>query len=182
MEISRTSIEDFFDKQGGSETLVTDPPKIDFDTIRERLMYITERGIELTLTFRPELHLNFTNKTLTQMVRNRLHKYTKRYCFEVCLIGEISPMGMYHMHGSLIAPYRMINSIRRNFPKEFGRTEIKAVKFVESYVNYILKKDENEYFKFINLPTTTYKELIPEETIHIQSSIVLKTKEPKKGF
>lgn len=124
---------------GECQYLVTSP-----ENLRKDLRKASEKGVEITITFQPLLTERWRPETLTVMVNDQFKKYSTRYKFTVVLIGEFSKTGLYHMHGSILAEGKMLNSIRRNFPKQFGRTEIKAIRFSETWIQYVLKKDDDD--------------------------------------
>jgi len=97
-------------------------------------------GCELTVTFRPELQ-ECTPCHLTEIVRELLWKRLRRETTPArcILIGEYSPLGLYHMHGMMYASPRTCNILRRVMAREIGRCEWKMVKFLESYVDYCFK-------------------------------------------
>lgn len=157
------TIVDYFEENtnesGKAEYLVALPPKWKYDIsyLKQYMNEIGATGIELTITFLPTLHERYNSRTLTQLLINQFAEYRKRYKFNLVLIGEFSKTGLYHMHGVLRAPPRMVGSIRRNFPKRFGRTEVKAIKFVETWTAYCLKKDDDD--------RENHKDIIENETI-----------------
>lgn len=107
--------------------------------LRDQLNQISD-GIEITITFLPELHNRYNSSTLTQLVK---HFFTsirlKGDTLDVILIGEFSATGFYHMHGIIKTSPRVINLVKRKINREIGRTELKMIKYVESYINYIFK-------------------------------------------
>lgn len=133
-------------------------PKFEETNETELLREISEKGIEYTQTFLPQLHMRYRPEQLTEILKELLVNYTKRYKFKVVLIGEYSQTGQYHLHGSILAPPKMINSLRRILPREIGRAELKPISFVESYIKYCFK---DEY-------TGGYKQIDPTEYIEIQ--------------
>lgn len=118
-------------------------------------------GIEYTQTFLPELTTRFNAESLSRILRDRLKRYQKRYKFTCLLVGEYSPLGLYHYHGAILAPAKMINSIRRCVSREIGRLELKQIKYVQSYVAYCFK-DENHLQEFHKS-----RELWPEDIIYL---------------
>jgi len=133
----------------------------DMDQLREFVEHVSNLGIEITMTFLPELAQKYHPSTLSVMVEDAFLRYKKRYDFNVVLVGEYSPTGMYHFHGSLAAPVRMINSIRRNFPRTFGRTELKMIRHTEAWAAYVLKAHNDD---------TSIKELEPHDVIIIKAN------------
>lgn len=135
-----TTIDDYFkgrlEESGNGDTLSHCPQIGEVERI---LREYSERGIEVTITFKPELRDRWNSKTLTRLVRDILLRHNKCKCM---IIGEYSKVGVYHMHGSIIAAPRDIATLRRKMSREIGRTEFKAIKWVESWVKYCLKADE----------------------------------------
>lgn len=149
-----TTIDDYFkdrlEEAGKCNTLSPCPPIGD---IENYLTEISSKGIELTVTYKPELGIRWSSYTLTALVADILKK---KRDLKACLIGEFSETGVYHMHGSVYASPRTINGLRRKMAREIGRCEFKAIRWVESWVKYCLKRDNNSNLKKI----IDYKELI----------------------
>lgn len=144
-------IECYFDGtygDGEEQNLVSSPPKlIDHETKVElygRLSALCDRGVEVTITFKPQLHDAFTPNVLTQMVRQLLQRYRHRYKFSIILIGEYSKKGKYHFHGAMLADGKFTNIIQRRLTREFGRTEIEYIRYSEGWAIYCMKKDDND--------------------------------------
>jgi len=131
------------------------------DLIIPILREISEKGIEYTQTFRPELHNRYTPETLTTILRDLLIRSQKRYKFTVILVGEYSKTGMYHLHGSIQAPPQMINGLRRRIPREIGRAEFKAIKYVESWIKYCFKQEDSNDLKEIQTSEFIYLKNTP---------------------
>jgi len=101
-------------------------------------------GIEITVTYKPQLQEHYNGKTLTEITLTEMEKVQKRNRdMKYILVGEYSKTGIYHMHGILLTSSRGVNGVRRRLQRELGRTELKAIKYLDSYVNYILKDDDN---------------------------------------
>lgn len=135
--------------------LVTSP-----ELLKSDLRYACENGIEITITFMPELQNRWRPETLTYMVREQFDKYNKRYDFTLVLIGEFSQTGVYHMHGALKTEAKMVNSIRRNFGRLFGRTELKGIKYSETWFNYCLKDENQNRANYAETKKELYKNLV----------------------
>lgn len=136
------SIEDYFNgnykKDGhGCNTLSPCPS---FEDVQTAMNDISEKGVEITVTFKPEIHDMYNPGTLTNIVRTLLAKYKIR----IVLIGEFDKTGRYHLHGSLLTDGKTLNTLRRKLPREIGRTEIKAIKYTQSWVEYCLKFSDDE--------------------------------------
>lgn len=119
------------------------PPPTPEETegIKELLKSTSVSGVELTITFRPDLRDAYNKTTLRNMVIKYFNRYRK-YGFTMVLIMEISKTGMVHYHGSIMAPPEMMEKIRRGLPRAFGRTEIKCIKYTDSWVAYCLKNED----------------------------------------
>ena len=124
---------------------------------------ISSKGMTMTVTFKPEIHDRWKPATLTRIVKDIMSKYMKRYKFRIILIGDYSDRGMYHMHGGIVAPPKMINSLRRRLPREVGRTELKQVKWSESWARYCVSEPET-----MNAAKTQYKKLDIVEMVYIE--------------
>jgi len=142
------SIMDYFKDGGDSDTLVESPPKVrnitcdEINNLRETLNLICDKGLEMTTTFKPEIHQRYKSITLTRMVFDLLSslKVKENESLKVCLIGEFSETGRYHMHGAIYCNSpRLLNTIRRKFAKNIGRTEIKMIHDTQKYIDYIFK-------------------------------------------
>lgn len=155
------TIMDYYEEHGeesGVVTyLVTTPP---IEEIKQQLSIMSEIGTELTITYKPDIHDRYTPATLTQMSRDNLFKIQKRHPeLRAILIGEYSKTGMYHMHGTLKCDPRTLNALKRRLSHELGRCEIKSIKYVDSWVDYVLKKSDDDR---INT-----KEILREEFIYM---------------
>lgn len=145
------SIMDYVNEQtqDGIANLVTMPPEKGapekYDTythLREELSKISS-GLEITLTFNPVIHDQWSPEMLTHIVRSYLQSKQDKYPCSIILVGEFSEVGRYHFHGIIKATPRVINYYKRNLKNEFGRVEFKMIHFVESYLNYVLKSYYN---------------------------------------
>lgn len=145
------------------ETKVKSPSNgINNKYIRECLMKIKDKGIEISPTFRPELRLRFKPSTITALLNEYFKKKSHRHQFSLVLVGEYSLTGIYHMHGILDCEPRFASILRREMPREFGRTELKTISYPDSYVDYILKDEKKA--------KPTEKVVLSEETIIINST------------
>lgn len=164
-----SDIMSYFDrlpKVSGVETLVTTPPPK--AVIIENLEEISNNGIEITLTFNEMLHNRYSPATLTAMVRTDLMAYKKRYKFSCIMVGEYSEVGRYHMHGSIRADGKMINSIKRKYPSKFGRVELKCIKYVQSWVQYVMKTEKSPASYEVGADLSSrYKDIVGSELIYI---------------
>lgn len=143
-----TNIMDYFKEGGNSDYLVELPPKLAYiddkevDNLLETIEIIGNHGLEITTTFKPEIHLRYKSITLTRLVFDLLAstRIKPNETLEACLIGEFSDSGLYHMHGVLYCNSpRLLNSLRRKFHKDIGRTEIKQIHNLPRYMEYIFK-------------------------------------------
>lgn len=142
---------DYFDgnyEAGKGNTLSPCPP---FGDVEKHLRMLSETGIEITVTYKPELRVRWSPATLTRLTRDILLKRKVK----VVLIGEYSDVGHYHMHGSIKAAPRDIDRLRRRFRHELGIVEFKAIRWVESWIKYCFKEKET-----INPKTLRSDELI----------------------
>lgn len=129
---------------GGIEnTLSQCRPKLDINgvlKIRQELEKISS-GMEMTVTFKPELRDRYNSGTLTNIVRKLLNKIGNKFKLQCVLVGEFSDMGVYHMHGIIkTSEGRCIDAVRRLFKRDIGRIEIKQISYVDSYIDYIFKE------------------------------------------
>lgn len=131
--------------------------------IYKQIEALAETGLEYTQTYLPQLQARFSPETLTEITHKLLFDYRKRYVFHVILIGEISLTGMFHMHGVIKAPPKMINSLKRRLPRELGRAELKMIHNTQTWTKYCFK---DEY-------TGEYKNTDEIDYIHIDSPIAV---------
>lgn len=152
MEKHQFTIEDYFNglTNGGGHGITLSPcPRFcgvdngkDLDNeVEQQLRMISEKGVEITVTYKPELQNNFSSRRLTYMVYEILAK--TRGKVQAVIIGEYSKTGVYHMHGSILADGKTVNTLKRKLSRDIGRVEIKAIKYSESWVEYCLKKDDD---------------------------------------
>lgn len=145
------NIMDYFEetiRDGGDlDTLVKSPPVTLTDTeiiaLRANYEEMGDYGaLEITITFKPDIHGRYRSVTLTRMVFDLLSTLRKppNTTLEVVLVGEFSHSGMYHMHGMIYCNSpRLLNRLRRKLSQNIGRTEIKMIHNVPRYIDYILK-------------------------------------------
>lgn len=136
------------DMAGGNDTLSSprqrnEMTKRDIEEIRHQLNTM-ESGVEITITFRPVFRGLYSSGSLTRMVGEVIEKtrVKKDEYLEIMIIGEYSKTGMFHHHGIIKASGRLVDLIRRKLTKTFGRIEVKMIRNVPLYIDYILK-DEN---------------------------------------
>lgn len=141
-------------ESGGHKTLSDRRPVMEI--VGEKLLELykkfkklTEGGaVEITITFKPDLSIRYRPSTLTKMVEDILIKYRTKARFNIILVGEYSPTGLYHMHGSIISDGRMLNTIGNKLRREIGRTEIKNIRNTNNWIYYTFKpspRDEIGY-------------------------------------
>lgn len=140
--------------EAGKTTTLSDCPPI--GDVEKQLREVSLKGIELTVTFKPELQLRWKPRTLTRMVKDIM---SKRKCKAV-LIGEYSQTGMYHMHGSILADPRAINGMKREMARDIGRCEFKCIRYVDSWVEYCLKENGDKCGTNIKRKDILVEELI----------------------
>lgn len=113
----------------------------------EKFKSFCEIGVEVTITFRPELSNRYNSVTLTKMVNDMLCKCRIRHHFYCMFIGEFSDVGHYHLHGVFITSGRTMSTIGNKLKREFGRTEIKNIRHTTCYAAYVFKYTENTDLK-----------------------------------
>jgi len=113
--------------------------EVELKSLKDRLSDIAETGMEICVTFRPQLAALYNGDTLTDITLSTLTRILKKHDMNVILVGEYSDAGLYHMHGVIKADGRCINSLKRTLGRELGRIRLRAISFTGSYVEYILK-------------------------------------------
>lgn len=136
-----------------SQKYITDAQR---DELYKYALDIAEKGCEITFTFTEEIHNLYSNETLTKMVNEFMLKIMGNETGSMVGIGEISELGRFHIHSVFYGSPRIAQKVRREAPRCFGRTQIKAVSFPKSYVDYMFKESgfdrtfrkiyKNEYF------------------------------------
>lgn len=144
------TIMEYFDdgtEDGGNvDDLVTLPPDGEefSQRIKEKLHEFAEDGVEVTVTFKPELHWRYNPVTLTNIVREFFCTKRRRgYPFRLLLVGEFSKVGLYHMHGVLVTSPRTLHTIRYGIGR-IGRTEFRYIRYPETWVEYVLKLSDDD--------------------------------------
>lgn len=135
------------DSEGVGKPLVLPTPELQtpetfYKHIREKYgnNYST---LEICITFKPELQMQWEAITLRSIVRERLLKTYKRINIKgknIILVGEYSPTGMFHYHGLMIGfAGDDVSKIQRALRKDVGRTIIKDVRDFNAYIQYMFK-------------------------------------------
>lgn len=109
--------------------------------LREKVSnYFGFDSVELTITFKPDIHVRMGERLLKAYVEENLQavmaKYGKPYC--IVLVGEHSPTGLFHYHGIFSGISNdYVSKIKRRVTRQLGRNEIKVIKYITSYINYM---------------------------------------------
>lgn len=108
------------------------------DIVHKYIDYATE----ITITFKPELHNSWLEHTLKEITERTLRKAMKKAPAKasMLLIGEHSPTGLFHYHGIFWGiPNDIVSRIKRACARDLGRTEIKMIRYTETYEKYMFK-------------------------------------------
>lgn len=115
--------------------------------------YFKEDGMEISVNPDPKKVLDDEDGSirirLECCIRRILIKYQKElyksgssdpFIPHIVLIGEHSPQGKFHFHGI----YRgisndLLSKIKRSIVRCLGRTEVKMIKYQQSYIDYMFK-------------------------------------------
>lgn len=144
--------------EGGNEHLVQLPPdmpaaeKASDSPAYDRyiswiLKHINQMNCnEITITLKPKI------ACMEYMYIRSFIKQVFRACFgntpkdsKVIILYEISNSGMFHYHGIITnASVNALNNIRKNLNMYVGRTEIKHIRNMTAYINYMLKRYTTE--------------------------------------
>lgn len=131
--------------------ILSDDSLVDLITIFDK---VSSHGIEVGISFKPNL-TQFTPSTLTLMVKNTLNDFINSIrrlrinpdLIDLIFIGECSPVGRYHMHGTISGlNYYEINKLKRVLNQELGRPDIKQIRYVISYTAYAFKQYQDQQY------------------------------------
>jgi len=145
---------------------VCDMPRV-HDYMCKNYPILYPKGIlEIGITYRDKLQETFSPASLTAVVNKIMKRIVSRVSKEehgkfVCsfIVGEYKT-GRYHMHGILCGfPEVHINSIRRALTRYCGRTEIKEIKYFDSYISYMLKR----YLQYQDVDITKERQYYQKE-------------------
>lgn len=146
-KLTTKQVTDYY-KSGDANYLVASPAKEDSqkyitdqqrDELYKYALDISEKGCEITFSFTEEIHNTYSNATLTKMVHEFMLKMVGSESVNMVGVGEISDLGRFHVHCVFYGPPRVAQKVRREAPRCFGRTEIKALSYPKSYVDYMFK-------------------------------------------
>jgi len=115
---------------------------LEFEEAEEKLDELDPmKCVGITITFMPCLLDRWHPITLREMVEKQIRKTLKKASEDtgVILIGEFSPVGRWHYHGILYSMSGdIIARLHRACRTHFGRTEVKMIRYHESYIKYLL--------------------------------------------
>lgn len=145
----------------GGNTLVLPPPEM--ETPEAFYKHLCDRygnhwtTLEICVTFKPELQMQWRPIQLREIVRDRLRKSLKRMNQKgksIILVGEHSPTGMFHYHGLMIGfAGDEVATIQRALRRDIGRTIIKEIRDFNNYITYMFKAfyviEDNKTLKVI---------------------------------
>lgn len=139
-------ITDYFEECGGTNTLSyrrmsrENCSKI-IDTMMEDL-----RTAEVTITFKEKFRTNFQNSDLFYIVQKIIDNQFNMYktLSEVLLIPEYGNNNHLHFHGLITATKPDLSNMLNAYKRILGRSEIKMIKYPESYKRYLLK-EQSQY-------------------------------------
>lgn len=101
-----------------------------------------DKSTEICCTFKPQLHDNWNDLTLKEMLEDSIRRALKKAPTDskILLIGEHSSSGLLHYHGMMQnIPNNYISNLRRKLNREIGRTIIKQISYFDSYKDYMFK-------------------------------------------
>lgn len=100
-----------------------------------------DHATEITVTFMEVLHQRWREEMLKDIVEKTLKRVLRKEAkYIVVLIGEHSEVGRFHYHGIFRGlPNDVVAKMKRNLQRNVGRTEIKAIRYTESYQKYMFK-------------------------------------------
>lgn len=144
-------------KEGGdTKYLVVSPPQLQYSTFIDELNDKNAQGI--TITFKPK-YQELDRPVLRAMVDSVFKVLFEERSIKVqrpmkhpkvILLYEVSSCGKFHYHGIMSDfPIDMIEEVRKAF-SIIGRTEIKGIKYWDSYKKYILKRYKDETYSMIH--------------------------------
>lgn len=139
-------MEYFMRDSGDVNTLSHRRPKRAFEDVKHVVMTFRDEMTELTITFKPELGQRYNEETLADITEMVIRRALRKcpHTARLFLIGEHSPTGLWHYHGGFVGiPADQVSKLRRACTRELGRTEIKMIRYIESYKQYCLKSYEH---------------------------------------
>lgn len=150
---------------GGNEHLVQLPPEMPAAAkASESLEYnhyirwiennVNEMNCnEITITLKPRIAVMeymYVRSFIKETIKACLGNTTKDS--RIILLYEISNSGMFHYHGILSnVSLNALNNIRKNLNEYVGRTEIKYIRNMPAYINYMLKRYTKERENYDNI-------------------------------
>lgn len=165
---------------GDTKTLVVSPSKVVIPDQYKPVFTMYSEWIDkninpkncqgITITFKPTFQLMdpcYLKSWIKKIFKNILKDSEKQS--KLILLYEISPMGMFHYHGIMSDfSYTKIAEVRRTLSKYVGRTEIKQIKYYDSYKQYILKRYIQESENYENIRSKYDIQLIRNDKSYIQ--------------
>lgn len=97
---------------------------------------------EITITFKQSWRNDFTNDEIIKFVERYFRFLPLNNLKEVILVPEYGANKNLHFHGIIRGKAKSLSELKGFLNKRFGRSTISNVKYVESYVKYLLKEQE----------------------------------------
>lgn len=119
-----------------------DSEYIDIVPLQEYAKRHMEHSTEITVTFKQEIHENWYEVAMKEMVEKVIRRSMRRAAdtSAVLLIGEHSNVGRFHFHGILHGISNdYVSKIHRALKRHIGRTQVRMVTFPDSYLKYMFK-------------------------------------------
>ncbi|AUM61971.1 putative Rep [uncultured virus] len=113
---------------------------------RSRMEQMIEQldSSEITITFKQKWRDEFTNDEIHQMIIKYFGSIPLTDLRELLLISEYGENRNLHYHGIIRGKLKDVSQLKSFLNKRFGRTEIKVIKYPQSYVKYMLKEQTEE--------------------------------------
>lgn len=154
------TLEDFFKVRSGKDLVTTTPEILLRVLSMEDDPHLLLSQVEITITFRDTIIDNCTVSNIHKNVRKFMEKWATKTKHMYLLVQDYSESLRLHYHGIIWLPdVEYLEPFRKALAKTFGRSEIKPIKYTESYHEYIFGiylKEHNKYNSLVTWNDTRY--------------------------
>lgn len=97
---------------------------------------------EITITFKQTWRDTMDNEDIMRMMKKYFNSIPLNDLRELILVPEYGESLNLHYHGVIRGKLKDVSSLKTFLNRKFGRTEIKNIKYPDSYVKYMLKEQD----------------------------------------
>lgn len=109
--------------------------------IMERMLEHLDSS-EITITFKQIYRDNLDNDEIIKLIKRYFRFLPLNDIRELLLIPEYGQNKNLHFHGIIRGKSKSLSGLKGFLNKRFGRSTISNIKYPDSYINYLLKEQE----------------------------------------